>query len=131
MMYWTSTGTLTSIKTRNKLMWGDSGVRRMDEIWNAGLDTAIETQLQRDEICWGRRGGVTRMKAYFPNIIMIDFADPGKCQTIYDLNTAADNLHDGLVQVATAADQVSTAVNQIASSSQAAARSAALITSAG
>jgi hypothetical protein len=90
MMYWTSTGTLTSIKDRNKVMWGASGVRRMEEIWNAGLDKAVETQLQRDEFCYGTQGGIRRMKAYFPNIIMIDFADPGKCQTIYDLNTAAD-----------------------------------------
>ena len=35
-------------------------------------------------------GGVMRMKAYFPNIIMIDFADPDKCRSIFDLNTAVD-----------------------------------------
>ena len=37
-----------------------------------------------------KHGGVTRLKAYFPNIVMIDFADLTKGQAIYDLNTAPD-----------------------------------------
>ena len=31
----------------------------------------------------------TVLKAFMPNIVMIDFADPKKCKTIYELNQAA------------------------------------------
>ena len=92
MMYWTSTGSVSSIRDRNEnMMWGASGVRRMGELWREGLKASIDTQLQRDEIRTMAHGGVKRLKAYFPNIVMIDFADAGKCQAIYDLNTAADD----------------------------------------
>ncbi|HEV2331431.1 MAG TPA: hypothetical protein VGY56_21825 [Verrucomicrobiae bacterium] len=91
MMYWTSTGMTSSIRKRNEnAMWGATGVARMGQLWREGLEASISTQLQRDKIKVLEYGGVRRMKAYFPNIIMIDFADPDKCQTIYDLNTAAD-----------------------------------------
>ena len=91
MMYWTSTGSLSSIRERNEnTMWGASGVRRMGELWREGLEASIATQLQRDEIRFMKHGGVKRLKAYFPNIVMIDFADLTKGQAIYDLNTAAD-----------------------------------------
>jgi len=91
MMYWTSTGSLSSIRERNEnTMWGASGVRRMGELWREGLEASIATQLQRDEVRYMKHGGVKRLKAYFPNIVMIDFADSTKCQAIFDLNTAAD-----------------------------------------
>jgi len=93
MMYWTSTGFTSSIKDRDeKAMWGKTGVRRMNELWRQGLEASIANQLERDRIKVLEFGGVRRMKAYFPNIIMIDFADEGKCQTIADLNTVADRL---------------------------------------
>jgi hypothetical protein len=90
MMYWTSTGVITSIRTRNDVMWNGTGVDRMAELWNQGLESSISTQLQRDKIKVLEYGGVRRVKAYFPNIVMIDFADPGKCQSIYALNTTVD-----------------------------------------
>lgn len=91
MMYWTSTGSLSSIRERNEItMWGATGVRRMGELWRQGLEASIETQLKRDQVRYMKHGGIKRLKAYFPNIIMIDFADEDKCQSIYDLNTAAD-----------------------------------------
>jgi hypothetical protein len=91
MMYWTSTGMTSSIRKRNEdVMWGATGVTRMSQLWHEGLEASISTQLQRDKIKVLEYGGVRRVKAYFPNIIMIDFADNEKCQSIYDLNTAAD-----------------------------------------
>ncbi|HTV42645.1 MAG TPA: hypothetical protein VMF08_18925 [Candidatus Sulfotelmatobacter sp.] len=91
MMYWTSTGFTSSIRKRNEnTMWGGTGVARMGQLWREGLEASISTQLQRDQIKTLTYKGVTRMKAYFPNIIMIDFADPGKCKTIYDLNKVAE-----------------------------------------
>ena len=91
MMYWTSTGSVSSIRERNEgTMWSKTGVHRMGELWRQGLEASIETQLKRDQIKILEYGGVMRMKAYFPNIIMIDFADPDKCRSIFDLNTAVD-----------------------------------------
>lgn len=91
MMYWTSTGFISSIRKRNEnVMWGKTGVRRMGELWRQGMEASIATQLERDQVKVLKFGGVRRIKAYFPNIIMIDFADSSKCQTIYDLNTAVD-----------------------------------------
>ena len=91
MMYWTSTGSLSSIRERNEeTMWGKTGVARMGQLWREGLEASISTQLQRDKIKVLEYGGVRRVKAYFPNIVMIDFADEGKCQTIYTLNTTVD-----------------------------------------
>lgn len=90
MMYWTSTGSTSSIRVRNKTMWSATGVRDMHALWEEALEAAISTQLRRDTIVRRQYGGEVRMKAYFPNIVMIDFASLRKCQTVYDLNTAAD-----------------------------------------
>lgn len=90
MMYWTSTGSVSSIADRNKQMWGDSGVSRMHELWSQGLEASISTQVERDRIKALEYGGKLRMKAYFPNIVMIDFADPGKCKSIIELNDVVD-----------------------------------------
>lgn len=90
MMYWTSTGMAASIKNRNNAMWNDTGVARMEALWNEALRNSIGVQLARESVLTRESGGVKRLKTHFPNIIMIDFADPGKCKTIYDLNTAKD-----------------------------------------
>jgi hypothetical protein len=92
MMYWTSTGSVSSIRDRNEeVMWGPTGVRHMGELWRQGLEKSIETQMERDKIRTMTHGGVKRMKAYFPNIIMVDFAEETKKgQTIFDLNAVAD-----------------------------------------
>jgi hypothetical protein len=90
MMYWTSTGSVSSIADRNKEMWGDSGVSRMHDLWAEGLEASISTQLERDRIKALEYGGKRRVKAYFPNIIMIDFADAGKCKSIIELNDVVD-----------------------------------------
>ena len=90
MMYWTSTGTATSIRVRNANMWKNSGVKRMRDLWKNGLETSISHQLDAAEIAYvGNHEAGHRMRAFFPNIIMIDFADTSKCQTIYELNTIA------------------------------------------
>jgi hypothetical protein len=91
MMYWTTTGLKESIKERDAVMWGTTGVRRMEELWNSALKKAIETQLEQDRMKCMEYGGKRRMKAFFPNIVMIDFADADKCQTIYDLNHVLEN----------------------------------------
>jgi len=104
MMYWTSTGSLSSIRERNEItMWSETGVRRMGELWREGLHASIANQLLRDQVRYNRGfkikkeddvteyTAVKRLKAYFPNIIMIDFADTAKCESIFDLNRVADS----------------------------------------
>jgi hypothetical protein len=43
-------------------------------------------------------GGV--LKAFIPNFVMIDFADAGKCRTIYDMNSVAATALTSAAQIA-------------------------------
>jgi hypothetical protein len=90
MMYWTSTGSVSSIKARDKVMWGKTGVERMHDLWSDALENAVGTEMRRDHVKYMDYGGQRRLKAFIPNIVMIDFADPAKCKTIYQLNTLAE-----------------------------------------
>jgi hypothetical protein len=88
MMYWTSTGLLESIRTRNEKMWSGSNVTALKRLWTNGLSESIESRIPKsiDASSHGA-GGV--LKAFMPNIVMIDFADAAKCATIDELNTVA------------------------------------------
>ncbi|RDH85950.1 MAG: hypothetical protein DIZ80_00290 [endosymbiont of Galathealinum brachiosum] len=92
MMYWTATGSLSSIKSRNNLLWSkNTGVNKMDELWRCGLEASIDHQLSLDKILKRKSNQKMRMKAFFPNIIMIDFASADKCDTIFSLNKVKDD----------------------------------------
>jgi len=88
MMYWTSTGLLENIKDRNKEMWKPKKVAALNRMWKSGLEDSINSRLTQaiDPTSYSS-GGL--LKAFMPNIVMIDFADPSKCQTIYELNFIA------------------------------------------
>lgn len=92
MMYWTSTGLLSSINCRNNQMWSKTGVRKMNELWRCGLEASIGHQLEQERVKCLAWGGKMRLKAFFPNIIMIDFASADKCQTIFSLNKLKDEM---------------------------------------
>ena len=88
MMYWTSTGIFESIKDRNDLMWSGSNVAALKRMWKRGLADAIDARISNDvDPSTHAFGNV--LKAFMPNIVMIDFADPSKCKTIYELNHVA------------------------------------------
>lgn len=91
MMYWTTTGAFASIENRNNVMWNETGVNRMKDLWAGGLEAAVGHQLEQERIKVLKWKGVSRMKAFFPNIIMVDFADTRKCSTIYELNKLKDD----------------------------------------
>ncbi|HLH38670.1 MAG TPA: hypothetical protein VKX39_05945 [Bryobacteraceae bacterium] len=94
MMYWTTTGLMESIKKRNQKMWTPPNVERMRTLWRSGLRqyTEYTSPLYGTLPPESAAIGAT-IKRAMPNIIMIDFADTDKCQTIYDLNFAtAENL---------------------------------------
>lgn len=92
MMYWTATGLSSSIRNRNDYLWNQTGVHNMQALWRSGLEASIGHQLEKERIKCLEWGGKMRMKAFFPNIIMIDFASYDKCKTIYSLNAVKDNL---------------------------------------
>ncbi|WP_078085145.1 hypothetical protein [Microbulbifer mangrovi] len=92
MMYWTATGLSHSIKERDDVLWNRTGVHKMSELWRSGLEASIGHQLEQERIKCLEWGGKMRMKAFFPNIVMVDFANFDKCKTIYDLNTLKDDM---------------------------------------
>ncbi len=86
MMYWTTTGLTGSIQTRNDGMWAQPKVARLQGMWNQGLDDAVTSRVNKYTNINGFAGGQV-LKAFMPNMIMIDFADAHKCQQIFELNT--------------------------------------------
>jgi hypothetical protein len=85
MMYWTTTGLKGSIQKRNNTMWSDPNLTRLQTLWDQGLGDFVESH---DPLSHDEKSRYFR-EHYIPNIIMIDFADETKCQTIYDLNLPA------------------------------------------
>lgn len=85
MMYWTTTGVLESIETRNEEMWEPPNVQKMKRLWKSGAREMVDYRNPLTLPQGSPLAGITR-KRLIPNIIMIDFADPGKCRTIRELN---------------------------------------------
>ena len=88
MMYWTTTGIFESIRDRDTGMWSQPNVQRMKDMWNNGLNEAITSRMNKFSKIDGFDKG-TVLKAFMPNIVMIDFADEQKCKHILELNTIA------------------------------------------
>lgn len=86
MMYWTTTGINESIKDRNTGMWSQPNVARLKSMWEGGLRDAIESRNDKFRKIDGFDNTVA-LKAFMPNIVMIDFADVDKCRHIFELNT--------------------------------------------
>lgn len=85
MMYWTTTGVTQSIRDRNTRMWTAPNVAKLQNMWEGGLNNAIMSRVNAFASIDGFAGG-QMIKAFMPNIIMIDFADAEKCQDIFELN---------------------------------------------
>lgn len=86
MMYWTTTGLIGNIQTRNDGMWTAPNVAKMRDMWDNGLEHAITSRVNHYTNMTGFTGGQV-IKAFMPNMIMIDFADARKCKEIFELNT--------------------------------------------
>jgi len=88
MMYWTTTGVFKNIQERNEKMWDRQHLGGMDTIWRSGFKDYIDNALPGNvDACSFSSGGM--LKLFMPNIVMIDFADPDKCEHIYGLNVIA------------------------------------------
>ena len=55
-------------------------------MWEGGLRSAIESRNNKFRKIDGFDSSTT-LKAFMPNIVMIDFADVHRCNEIYGLNT--------------------------------------------
>lgn len=85
MLYWTTTGSLGNIKSRNKGMWTTANVAKFQDLWEAGLGDYLKVNMPVPIPTGSPMLGPTR-KRFMPNIVMIDFADAIKCRVIRDLN---------------------------------------------
>lgn len=104
MMYWTTTGMFENIRTRNSRMWTRTNIRALQETWEAGLEAAISSRFGREKeqamLLATSTGGLLggRLKAFMPNIVMMDFVNRWRCDIVDDLNhVAAQKLQDLMV----------------------------------
>ncbi|HEX5439194.1 MAG TPA: hypothetical protein VFW98_18720 [Gemmatimonadaceae bacterium] len=90
MMYWTTTGIFESIKKRNAKMWDPPNIVRLKRLWAQGLEEHV-TYVNPLTAPPGSSANGPLRKRSMPNIVMIDFADDFKCQTIRGLNDATES----------------------------------------
>lgn len=87
MMYWTTTGLIESIQKRDDGMWEPPNVSKMKALWGQGLGDFVNARITLPA-AHGHAAAQQR-RSFFPNIVMIDFADAMKCATIRGLNDLA------------------------------------------
>ncbi len=85
MMYWTTTGVAGSIEERNKKMWQRKHRDELRELWRGGMGEVVKERIPLCVDPASFAGGAI-LKRFLPNIVMIDFASPRKCRTIFNLN---------------------------------------------
>ena len=68
-------------------MWQAPNVSELARLWAGGLGDAVKERIPACVDPASFTGG-TVLKRFLPNIVMIDFASPRKCQTIFELNRA-------------------------------------------
>lgn len=90
MMYWTTTGVMKNIEERNQKMWIERTGKapKMQALFASCLRDSILPRVPHGQDM-NNYGGAQTLKILMPNIVMIDFVDEKKCQTIYDLNAVA------------------------------------------
>lgn len=88
MMYWTTTGIIQSIHSRNVGMWSSSKQDKLRQLWEGGLSESIQSRLggSIDPTSYSSGG---MLKTFMPNFVMIDFAKEKRCEVIYELNAVA------------------------------------------
>ncbi|HTE44194.1 MAG TPA: hypothetical protein VK636_03030 [Gemmatimonadaceae bacterium] len=84
MMYWTTTGLIESIKKRDDGMWDTPNIAKMKKLWEQGLGDFVNARVSLPDT--NPMTIAQQRRSYFPNIVMVDFADQAKCQRIRDLN---------------------------------------------
>jgi hypothetical protein len=106
MMYWTLTTKLgdpnlfASIKKRDRKMWKGSQ-KGLTDAWKAGMKDHIIARAGHQHRQWLSNGyppaaAGRSAKAFMPNIVMMDFADPNRCATIWGLNLASADAQNAM-----------------------------------
>jgi hypothetical protein len=89
MMYWTTTGVFKNIRARNDEMWDPNNhLGDLKALWQGGYQDYIDNALPDNVDALSFSSGGT-LKIFMPNIVMIDFSDPVKCDEINKLNNVA------------------------------------------
>lgn len=92
MLYWTTTGLKRSIQERDNTMWGaNKQPSLLTKLWEDGFGAAIEERLPVYMTPTAYANGAV-LKAFMPNIVMVDFAEIDKGRFIYGLNTTATTM---------------------------------------
>lgn len=91
MMYWTTTGVLQDIEDRNREMWQPPMLKGFLSAWDKGLSNTIVNHTPNLPNALNPVAA-NQIRKFFPNIIMIDFADQDKCDLIFDLNLLTTGL---------------------------------------
>ena len=92
MLYWTTTGLKRSIQDRDRTMWGpNKQPSLLAQLWEDGFGEAIEERLPVHMSPTAYATGAV-LKAFMPNIVMVDFADIQKGTFIHGLNTTATTM---------------------------------------
>jgi hypothetical protein len=87
MMYWTTTGLIESIQKRDDGMWDAPNVANMKALWSQGLGDFVNARVSLPSS--NPLANAQQRRSFFPNIVMIDFADLDKCRKIRKLNDLA------------------------------------------
>jgi len=84
MMYWTTTGLVESIKKRDAGMWDAPNITKMKQLWGQGLGDFVNARVSLPST--NPMATAQQRRSFFPNIVMMDFANDLRCQEIRDLN---------------------------------------------
>jgi hypothetical protein len=84
MMYWTTTGLIESIRKRDGGMWDAPNITKMKKLWGQGLGDFVNARVSLPST--NPLADAQQRRSYFPNIVMMDFADHSRCKEIRDLN---------------------------------------------
>jgi hypothetical protein len=84
MMYWTTTGLIESIRKRDNGMWDAPNVAKMKTLWGHGLGDFVNARVSLPST--NPLADAQQRRSFFPNIVMMDFADFSRCKQVRDLN---------------------------------------------
>lgn len=87
MIYWTSTGILENIQSRNDYMWNKFD--EFSDLWEHVVDQSIQERLNANRIKSVSYANGPQLRAFMPNIVMIDFASRERGKDIRKLNDVA------------------------------------------
>ena len=86
MVYVTATGGIGSLKDRDKKLWKSKRINPLLNIWES--DDVADNVVVRlpNNVDPSAESSSALVKSFFPNIVMMDFTDRQRCETIFNIN---------------------------------------------